>query len=172
MGLRLGCIVCTGVEQNEMDLASNRLLILSYRFWYRASNVVLAVVMYCLMLSFSSTGPSRNISSNTQVHAAEPRSRGLKATARSAIRLESLRYPMSHSKATVPTRTCSHKNKYLPQLYQGPLESAPIPPFTPSPTPSLSITSLSVAPKEKTKKTRKPDRKPYFNVSEGHPPFR
>jgi len=36
MGLRLGCMVCIGVEQNEMDLASSRLLILSYHSWYRS----------------------------------------------------------------------------------------------------------------------------------------
>ena len=63
---------------------------------------------------------------------------------------------MSYSKATVPTRTCSHilqshKNRYLPQLCQGPLESAPIPPFTPFPPRPRSLTPLSVAPKKKKK---------------------
>ena len=55
MGLRLGCMVCIGVEQNEMDLASSRLLYCHTILGIVASNIVLAVVMYCLMLSFSST---------------------------------------------------------------------------------------------------------------------
>ena len=76
MGLRLGCMVCIGVEQNEMDLASSRLLYCHTILGIVASNIVLAVVMYCLMLSFSSTSPIKEHILDTKVHAAEPRSRG------------------------------------------------------------------------------------------------
>ena len=55
MGLRLGCMVCIGVEQNEMDIVSSRLLHCHTILGIVAGNIVLAVVMYCLMLSFSST---------------------------------------------------------------------------------------------------------------------
>ena len=116
-----------------------------------ASNIVLAVVMYCLILSFPST---KEYILKTKVHNQTTFTRLTKATARSAIYLESLRYPMSHLKATVPARTCSHilqkpQNQVSTPALSG---STPIPPFTPSPPRPHSPAPPSVSHQKKEKR--------------------
>jgi hypothetical protein len=64
-------MVCIGVEQNEMDIASSRLLYCHTILGIVAGNIVLAVVMYCLMLSFSST---KEYILKTKVHTTKPHS--------------------------------------------------------------------------------------------------
>lgn len=158
MGLRLGCMVCIGVEQNEMDLASSRLLYCHTILGIVASNVVLAVVMCCLMLSFSLTKEyilKTNVHTN-HIHKTHKGNSKISNLSRiSPIPYVALKKPQSQP-VPAATSSKSHKNRYLPQLYQGPLESTPIPPFTPLPPRPHSPTPPSVSHQKKRKRARKP----------------
>ena len=123
-----------------------------------ASNVVLAVVMYCLMLSFSLIKEyilKTNVHTN-HIHKTYKGNSKISNLSRiSPIPYIALKKPQSQP---VPTATSSksHKNRYLPQLYQGPLESTPIPPFTPLPPRPHSPTPPLVSHQKKRKRARKP----------------